>query len=391
VTTVQPPEVEQLLLDEAAEELYDTAPCGYLSTTPSGTIVKVNQTFSAMTGYSRDELVGRRTFAQLLTVGGRLYHETHYAPMLHLQGQAREIALDLVRRDGRPLPVLVNAQLVRDPAGVPLLVRAAVLDATQRRSYEQELLLARRRAEESERRARDLVRTLEQVLVPPSPPRISGLDVAGVYRPARRGEEVGGDFYDVFQVGTDSWVVVIGDVCGKGVQAAIVTALLRHTIRESVVAELDLPAALTRVNRTLLDHAVDRSSTVAAVSLTRAADGWSADVCCAGHPLPLLVRHGKAPEPVGEPGTLLGILPDPTFRQVHVDLTPRDELVLFTDGITEGRHGQQFYGVDRLCDTIARGGGSARELGQRLVQGAVDFQEGLTGDDIAVVVVRVSD
>jgi sigma-B regulation protein RsbU (phosphoserine phosphatase) len=390
VTTAQPAELQQLLLDEAADELYDTAPCGYLSTAPSGLIVKVNQTFAQMTGYTRDELVGRRTFPQLLTVGSRLYHETHYAPMLHMQGQAREIALDLVRRDGRPLPVLVNAQLVRDAAGAPLVVRAAVLDATQRRSYEQELLLARRRAEDSEQRARELVRTLQQVLVPPAPPRIRGLDVAGVYRPARRGEEVGGDFYDVFQVGADAWAVVIGDVCGKGVEAAIVTSLLRHTIREAVVAENDLPTALARVNRALLDHAVDRSSTVAALSLSRTGTGWSAVVCCAGHPLPLLARHGTV-EQVGEPGTLLGILPDPAFRQVRLDLTRGDEILLFTDGITEGRHGPQSYGVQRLRDNLQRGGASAHELGERLVEDAVDFQDGVTRDDIAVVVVRVSD
>jgi phosphoserine phosphatase RsbU/P len=375
--------------DDSASELYDTAPCGYLSTTPSGTIVKVNRTFLRMTGYTRQDLLGRRTFAQLLTVGSRMYHETHFAPMLQMQGHAREIALEVTCSDGRRLPVLVSAELVRDGDGTPQLIRAAVFDATERRSYERELVLARRRAEESESRARDLVRTLQQVLVPPAPPQIPTLDVAGAYRPARHGEEVGGDFYDVFQVGADTWVAVIGDVCGKGIEAAVVTALLRYTIREAVVAEPDLPAALTRVNRTVLDHAVDRSSTMAALSFTRTEDGWSATVCCAGHPLPLLVRRGAAPEPVGEPGTLLGILPNPRFHEARVDLSPGDEVVLFTDGLTEGQRGRQFYGLERLCDTVQRGGGDARQLAQRLVDDAVDFQDGTTRDDIAVVVVRV--
>ena len=102
------------LPDESADELYDTAPCGYLSTTPSGTIVKVNRTFLQMTGYTRQEVVGRRTFAELLTVGSRMYHETHYAPMLQMQGHAREIALEVTCSDGRRLPILVSAQLVRD-------------------------------------------------------------------------------------------------------------------------------------------------------------------------------------------------------------------------------------------------------------------------------------
>ena len=379
------------LAGESADELYDTAPCGYLSTTPSGTIVKVNRTFLQMTGYTRQEVVGRRTFAELLTVGSRMYHETHYAPMLQMQGHAREIALEVTCSDGRRLPILVSAELVRDDHGTPQVIRAAVFDATERRSYERELVLARRRAEESESRARDLVRTLQQVLVPPAPPQIPTLDVAGAYRPARHGEEVGGDFYDVFQVGASRWVVVIGDVCGKGIEAAVVTALLRHTMREAVVAEADLPAALSRVNRTVLDQSVDRSSTMAAVSLNQTEDGWSAAVCCAGHPSPLLVRRGAAPQPVGEPGTLLGILPFPRFHEVRVDLGPGDEVVMFTDGVTEGRRGRQFYGLERLRGAVQRGGADARELAQRLVDDAVDFQDGTTRDDIAVVVVRVRD
>ena len=91
------------LLDDDAEQLYERAPCGYLSTTPDGVIIKVNQTFLTLTGYTGTDLVGRRTFADLLTVGGRIYHETHYAPMLRMQGTAREIALEIVRGDGRRL------------------------------------------------------------------------------------------------------------------------------------------------------------------------------------------------------------------------------------------------------------------------------------------------
>ena len=88
------------LLDDDAEALYDRAPCGYLSTTPDGTIVKVNGTFLTWTGYRRSDLVGRKRFAELLTAGGRIYHETHYAPMLQMQGIARQIALDIVLADG---------------------------------------------------------------------------------------------------------------------------------------------------------------------------------------------------------------------------------------------------------------------------------------------------
>jgi sigma-B regulation protein RsbU (phosphoserine phosphatase) len=380
---------EPALADVPAEQLYDDAPCGYLSTSPSGTIIRANRTFLRMTGYAQEELVGRRTFAQLLTGGGRLYHETHYAPMLLMQGRVREIAVDILCADGRRLPVLVNAELVRDVSGTPVVVRVALFDATERRAYERELVLARRRAEASEAHARELVGTLQQVLVPPAPPTIDGLDVAGVYRPARQGEEVGGDFYDVFQTGADQWTVVIGDVCGKGIGAAVVTALLRHSIRASVAAEATLADALRAVNRTVLDHATDRSSTVALVRLDRAVPGWAAVVCCAGHPLPLLLSGGQARQ-VGAPGTLIGILPEPTFQEVRLDLVPGDQLVLFTDGVTEGRRGAEFYDLDRLLTNASRPAPSAQALARRLVEDAVEFQGGSTRDDMAVVVATVS-
>jgi sigma-B regulation protein RsbU (phosphoserine phosphatase) len=375
-------------LPPPSELSYDEAPCGYLSTTPSGTVVMVNSTFLRMTGFSREELVGRRTFAQLLTGGGRLYHETHYAPMLQMQGSAREIALEIRCADGAKLPVLVNARLVRDADGTAQVIQAAVFDATERRSYERELVLARRRAEESEARARELVRTLQKVLVPPAPPAIAGLDVAGAYRPARDGEEVGGDFYDVFQTGDDRWVVLIGDVCGKGVQAAIATALIRHSLRAALVGGTPAPAALARVNATMLERGVDRSCTVALLVLTRRAGGWDACVTCAGHPLPLLARRGSV-EPVGQPGTLLGILPKPAFHEVAVRLDPLDQLVLYTDGVTEGRRGAEFFGTQRLVESVAgREGVEVGALAQGVVDDAVGYQGGVTRDDIAVVVVR---
>src|SRR6204780_2143316 len=117
-------------------QLYDRAPCGYLTTTPDGLIAKANQTFLTLTGYGQSDLVGRRRFVDLLTAGGRIYHETHYAPMLQMHGTAREIALDLVCADGRRLPVLVNSVLEHDAAGTPTVVRTAVFDASQRRAYE---------------------------------------------------------------------------------------------------------------------------------------------------------------------------------------------------------------------------------------------------------------
>ncbi len=154
--------------DDDPEELYDNAPCGYLSTLPDGTIVKVNKTFLSWTGYARADLVGRKRFSDLLTGGGRIYHETHYAPLLRLQDEVHEVALDIVRTDGRRLPALVNSTLGRDEHGEPRVIRTTVFNATERRRYERELLLARRSAETSERRVRVLQEIVAELAAAPT-------------------------------------------------------------------------------------------------------------------------------------------------------------------------------------------------------------------------------
>ncbi len=151
--------LDQLLEDDPAD-LYENAPCGYLSTLPDGTIVKVNRTFCAWTGLTPEQLL-RTRLRDLLSVGGQVFHDTHLAPLLRMQGAVREVALDVVRVDGSLLPCLVNAVEVRDDEGQPLMVRATLFEATARRRYEREILTAQRTAEESRARAR----TLQQVVV----------------------------------------------------------------------------------------------------------------------------------------------------------------------------------------------------------------------------------
>jgi sigma-B regulation protein RsbU (phosphoserine phosphatase) len=377
------------LLDDDPHELYDRAPCGYLSTTPEGLIVKVNQTFLTLTGYRREDLVGQRTFVQLLTVGGRIYHETHYAPMLQMHAMVQAIAFDLVRADGTRLPVLVNAVLDRKVTGEPRMIRTAVFDATDRREYERELLLAKRRAEASEARARQLAHTLQQTLIPPAPPLVPGLDVAAAYRPAGVGDEVGGDFYDVFEIGPDDWVMLIGDVCGKGVDAAIVTALARYTLRGATVRSPEPQQALSALNRELLRQRDGRFCTVGLLRMRRVGGAWTATIGCGGHPLPILLRGTAAPATVGEPGTIIGVLDEPEFVDVPLTLRPGETLLLYTDGVTEGRRGRAFYGEERLLAIAAGSNESAKDLVDAVLEDVLRFQQDEPRDDIALVAVRV--
>jgi PAS domain S-box-containing protein len=148
------------LLDESAEDLYEHAPCGYLSTLPDGTIVKVNQTLIDWVGRPRESLLDGTRFQSLLAIGSRIYYETHYAPLMQMQGFANEIAFELTVADGRVLPVLVNSRQRRDADGTPLVNRITLFDATDRRRYERELLLARRKAEQVAKDKAELIAML---------------------------------------------------------------------------------------------------------------------------------------------------------------------------------------------------------------------------------------
>ncbi|MDQ2751235.1 MAG: SpoIIE family protein phosphatase [Actinomycetota bacterium] len=375
----------EALLDDDAQTLYERAPCGYLSTTPDGTIIKANATFLTLTGYSREDLVGRKRFVDLLTGGGQIYHETHYAPMLRMHGIAREIALDLVCADTRRRPILVNSVLERDDSGSAVVIRTAVFDATDRRRYEQELL-------RQTQRATSLAKTLQQTLIPPHVPSIDGLQVAAEYRPAGDGTEVGGDFYDIFQTDDESWVITIGDVRGKGAEAAVVTALARYTLRAAAVQDPSPARGLLLLNDALKRADVDRFCTAAMLRLTRLNGMWQLSSCAAGHPLPLHVDTSHHVTSIGRPGTLLGVLSDPTLIETAVTLAPGDIIVTYTDGVVDARAlDGSFYGDQRLLTTLQATSGTARDIAASLLADVLNYQSRVARDDIAIVAVRVPD
>lgn len=146
---------------EDFEDLFDNAPCGYLAAGSDGRITKVNSTFSKWLRHDKAELVGHR-FQDFLNIAGKIYYETHFAPLMRMQGFFNEVALDLVRTDGSTLPVLVNAVERRDEAGHLRFIRITVFNASDRRRYEHELLEARRAAERANVELIELNRTLEE-------------------------------------------------------------------------------------------------------------------------------------------------------------------------------------------------------------------------------------
>jgi sigma-B regulation protein RsbU (phosphoserine phosphatase) len=234
---------------------------------------------------------------------------------------------------------------------------------------------------------RKVARTLQASLLPPALPHVPGIGFAAEYVPT--GSEVGGDFYDVVPAGDDSWLVVVGDVSGKGVQAATVTGLVRDVIRILVDDRKPMTEILCRVNRTLVQRGGGRYCTLAMASVVRA--GSNLDVCLhlAGHDRSVLVRADGKTSFVGEGGTALGLLETITSPDVSVTLNPGDSLIFYTDGVTERRRGRELFGTARLRDAaIPLAGYPADVMAARLRSTTINFSVEEPRDDIAILVLR---
>jgi phosphoserine phosphatase RsbU/P len=384
------------LLDDSTEDLYENAPCGYLSTLMDGRIAKVNGTLLKWLGHRREELIGHKRFSDLLTVGGRLYHETHFSPLLRMQGEVSGVALELKAADGSRLPVLVTSTVKQDGDGEPLLIRTTLLDARDRRSYERELLRARQEAERDRERLQRLTTTLQRTLIPPALQPVPGLDVAARYHFASS-DEVGGDFYDLFPLATGRWGFFMGDVRGKGADAAVVTSLARYTLRAAAVSD-PVPATVLANLNTAFDQEFQEDEppfcTVIFGLLTfRGSDGeFHVDLASGGHPPAVLLRSDGSADYVPTPGgQLVGVVPDAQFTTATVDLGPGDTLLLYTDGLTEARtpRAGERYGDEAFLEF-------ARALAPTSAPGAVEaltallesFGEGLD-DDTALLAMSV--
>ena len=234
-------------------------------------------------------------------------------------------------------------------------------------------------------------RTLQQTLLPPELPAIPGIELAALYRPTGEGNEIGGDFYDLFETGEGSWGLVIGDVCGKGVEAAAITGLVRHTVRAVAIRERRPSSILGALNEALAAQTTDeRFCTVCYVRVVSSGQGARLTVCSGGHPLPVIVRAHGSVETVGQPGTLLGIFPEPVLPDVAVDLGPGDAMVLYTDGVTEERDADSMFGETGLHQALRSAAGrDAQGIAAAVADAVHTFRPEAPRDDIAIVALRV--
>ena len=235
--------------------------------------------------------------------------------------------------------------------------------------------------------------TLQAALLPRALPQVPRIEFAAEYLPASTGADVGGDFYDVVAVGSERWLLTIGDVCGKGARAAARTGLVRDVLRALVREGRPLVRALELLNDVMVEAADPQQfCTLAAAMLSREGPdgrgGVAVDLVLAGHAQPVVVRADGSTELIGRFGTALGLVDAVHLHCTRHLLAPGDTLLLYTDGITESRHGLEQFGEQRLLESAAGGVGSSAAQLVSTVREAVQRFTGVLDDDVALLAVR---
>jgi PAS domain S-box-containing protein len=345
--------------------------------------------------YPPDPSADRGVFQVLRTGKAELYREIPQGMLVQAAVDAEH--LELLREFGLRSAMVVPLTIQGEAVGVMSFV-----SGPSGRKFDEEDLrlaeeLARRCATAIENsrvyRERDYIaRTLQSSLLPSELPRIPGVETAARFRATGAGNEVGGDFYDLFETGRRGWTVVVGDVCGKGPDAAAVTALARHTLRAAAMQERLPSGSLRMLNEALLRQPGDRRfCTVAYAYLEALEEGARVGFASGGHPLPVVLRAGGEVEWLGDHGMLLGVVPDPQLKDTSAALGAGDALIFYTDGVTDAGGGQEPLGEEALAGIVASCAGlDANAIAARIEAAALEAEDGPPRDDIAVVVLRVA-
>ncbi|MFP5327814.1 MAG: PP2C family protein-serine/threonine phosphatase, partial [Acidimicrobiia bacterium] len=286
----------------------------------------------------------------------------------------------LIDVDGKVHWVRDQLSVERDERGEAVLLRGVMVDMTEQHEREEAL--------------REFARTLQASLLPPQEPSVPGLDVAARYRPAERvAGTVGGDFYDLFPLGEGITGAVIGDVCGKGIEAASLTALARYTLRSAATHAADPAAILAEVNHILLNESslAERFATVILAIIDASVRPAIATFGVAGHVRPLVLRESGQVEVLRAEGLPLGLFEDAYYESSTATLSRSDTLVLVTDGVTEARNSVgDFFGEERVRGVLEGVAGEpAAVIADRLVERVRAFAGEPLRDDAAILVVRI--
>jgi PAS domain S-box-containing protein len=235
-----------------------------------------------------------------------------------------------------------------------------------------------------------IARILQQGLLPREIPVIPGVDLAVRYQPVGGGSSVGGDFYDVLELNDGSWLAVVGDVCGKGAQAAVHSGLLRTTIAAMSLHACAPAEILELANRALMRQGQSWPyATVVCASFRPVTGGLHVDVASAGHPPALLRRVDGGLREVNAEGLMVGVQAELRLRTAGLSLRPGDALALFTDGMVDASADGERFGEERLSAVIAQAPTrGAEEMAEHIAGAVLDFETGSPRDDRALLVLR---
>jgi len=338
--------------------------------------------------YTPDRLDPERGLGRVVHTGEAALYREITEEML-VQAARDERHLELLRALGFRSMLMVAMRIGERALGAMTLVSAEsarVLDEHDVELAEQVATRAAVAIENSRlysERSR-IARTLQQSLLPEQLPAIPGYELASVYLPAAQASMVGGDFYDVWAAG-GAWMIAIGDITGKGIEAAALTALVRHTLRAG--SEFDTrPARLLSLLDTMLKK---RPTLSVCTALCVRLEDDVVTLSVGGHPLPLRVTPGRV-EALGEHGPLLGAFPEVRWQDFSTRLEPGATLIAYTDGITDAQgEGRGRFGLRRLCETVqALADQPAAQMMRALADGVERFQAGTRSDDTAAIALR---
>jgi sigma-B regulation protein RsbU (phosphoserine phosphatase) len=339
--------------------------------------VFANRAFGQAVGRSRDELIGKSAWEEFSEAVDSELHRKLVRAMEEKEAVCFEAQSYLpgVWTAVRAYPV---------PEGLAVLF----WDATESRRVEVE----REQLREQEKR---ISRALQQALLPPALAQVPNVDLGARYLAAGEGIEVGGDFYDVFAIVNDGWAVAVGDVTGKGPEAAALTSLARYTLRTAAMREKSPGRVLSVLNEEILRQTDgERLFSVVYGEMERhPGEPGRIELRLArgGHPSPLILRSSGKVEGAAPPGTILGAVQEPEIHQWSTFLGRGESAIFYTDGVLEARDPQgEFFGEERLARLLEECRGlTADEIAGRIEHEVMDFQKGHARDDVAILVIRV--
>lgn len=369
-------EAEQLAFQKALLESQSEASIdGILVVSPRGEMIYFNRRFIDVWGIPEEVLESRSDrMAREAVLDQLVDPDSFLERVAYLYDHPKESSCDeLHLKDGRIIER--NSAPVRDGDGVYYGRVWFFRDISEQRRAVENLAA--------------VAHVLQQSLLPPQLPDIPGVELAAMYRPGKEGSEVGGDFYDAFEVKGGEWAIVIGDVQGKGARAATLTAVARHTLQAAAALEPDPKKVASVVNDAFVREGSGRFCTLCYTRLRRDGDEVLATVSAAGHPPPFVLHPDGVVQAVPAQGDLLGVMETPELMPATVALRPGDALIFYTDGLSDL--------IDRRLPSAGSLPGILAELAGRKPSEIIGALEELADkatqfgyhDDIAVLAVRI--